>query len=165
MDADNIIKPNLEELPTEHRQAHEEYKKAREVKELHEFLGKFKKDHQGNITPLGEIKFPPLQAEQVKPSVSTTFSPEQWAKTESHIADGNNMLYQTFLENTTAQKNMPQSSAPVGEHSRILNFSTHHQDQSMESSSNEGEGSVSTYPCRSRAEAFKRTGLMESYSS
>ena len=53
----------------------------------------------------------------------------------------------------------------VGERSRILKFSTHHQDQSMESSSNEGERSASTYPCRSRAEAFKRTGLMESYSS
>ena len=31
--------------------------------------------------------------------------------------------------------------------------------------SREGEGSASTYPCRSRAETFKRTGLMESYSS
>ena len=31
--------------------------------------------------------------------------------------------------------------------------------------SQEGEGSASTHPCRSRAEAFKRTGLMESYSS
>ena len=27
------------------------------------------------------------------------------------------------------------------------------------------KGSASTYPCRSRAEAFKRTGMMESYSS
>ena len=27
------------------------------------------------------------------------------------------------------------------------------------------EMSASTYPCRSRAEPFKRTGLMESYSS
>ena len=53
----------------------------------------------------------------------------------------------------------------VGERSRILKFSTHHQDQSMESSSNEGERSASTDPCRSRMEAFKRTGLMESYSS
>ena len=53
----------------------------------------------------------------------------------------------------------------VGERSRILKFSMHHQDQSMESSSNEGERSASTYPCRSRAKAFKRTGLMESYSS
>ena len=33
----------------------------------------------------------------------------------------------------------------VGERSRILKFSTHHQDQSKESSSNEGEGSASTY--------------------
>ena len=39
--------------------------------------------------------------------------------------------------------------ASVGERSRILKFSTHHQDQSMESSSNEGEGSASAYPCRS----------------
>ena len=50
----------------------------------------------------------------------------------------------------------------VGDRSRNLKFSTYHQDQSMESSSNEIEGSASTYPCRSRAEAFKRTGLMES---
>ena len=55
--------------------------------------------------------------------------------------------------------------AGVGVRSRNLKFSTYHQDQSMESSSNEREGSASTYPCRSRAEAFKRTGLMESYSS
>ena len=33
----------------------------------------------------------------------------------------------------------------VGERSRILKFSTHHQDQSMESSSKEGERSASTY--------------------
>ena len=31
----------------------------------------------------------------------------------------------------------------------------------MESSSNERDRSASTYPCISRAEAFKRTGLME----
>ena len=37
----------------------------------------------------------------------------------------------------------------VGERSRILKFSTHHQDQSMESSSNEREECASTYPCRS----------------
>jgi len=60
VDADNIIKPNLEELSAEHRQAYEEYKKVREEKELQEFLGNFKKDRQGNITPVGEIKFPPL---------------------------------------------------------------------------------------------------------
>ena len=30
--ADNIIKPNFEELSEEHRQAYEEYKKAREEK-------------------------------------------------------------------------------------------------------------------------------------
>ena len=33
----------------------------------------------------------------------------------------------------------PSSDTSVGERSRILKFSTHHQDQSMESSSNEGE--------------------------
>ena len=53
----------------------------------------------------------------------------------------------------------------AGERSRILKFSTHHQDQSMEPCSNEGERSASTYPCRSCAEAYKRTELMESYSS
>ena len=34
VEADNIIKPNLEELSAEHRQAYEEYKKAHEEKEL-----------------------------------------------------------------------------------------------------------------------------------
>ena len=42
----------------------------------------------------------------------------------------------------------------VGERRNNSNFSTHHQEQSMESSSNEREKSASTYPCRSRAEAF-----------
>ena len=70
VDADNIIKPSLDEMLVDHRQVYEEYKK----------------DRQGNITPIEEIKFPPLQAEQVKPSVSTAFSPEQWAEIESRIA-------------------------------------------------------------------------------
>ena len=94
-----------------HRQVYEEYKKAREEKDLQEFLAKFKKDRQGNITLIEEIKFPPLQAKQVKPSVSTAFSPEQWAEIESRIADGNNLVYQTFIENTNAQKNTSQSSS------------------------------------------------------
>jgi hypothetical protein len=76
VDAGNIIKPSLDELSADHRQIYDEYKKAREEKELQEFLGNFKKDRQGNITPIGEIKLPPLRDEQVKPSVSTTFSPE-----------------------------------------------------------------------------------------
>ena len=48
--------------------------------------------------------------------------------------------------------------ATVGERSRILKFSMHNQDQSMESSSNEGKRSASTYPCRSRAEACQGDG-------
>ena len=59
----------------------------------------------------------------------------------------------------------PGSDTTVADRSRNLKFSMNHQDQSMESSSNERERSASTYPCRSRAEAFKRTGMMESYSS
>ena len=65
VDAGNIIKPSLEELSEEYRQAYEEYKKAHEEKELQEFLGNFKKDRQGNVAPVGEIKFPPLHVEQV----------------------------------------------------------------------------------------------------
>ena len=72
VDAGNIIKPSLEELSEDHRRAYEEQKKACEDKELEDFLGNFKKDLYGNIAPVGEIKFPPLHVEQVKPSVSTT---------------------------------------------------------------------------------------------
>ena len=54
VDADNIIKPSLDEISADHRQVYEEYKKAREEKDLQEFLAKFKKDRQGNITPIEE---------------------------------------------------------------------------------------------------------------
>ena len=74
--ADNIIKLSLDEISADHRQVYEEYKKARGEKDLQEFLAKFKKDRQGNITLIEKIKFPSLQTEQVKPSVSTVFSPE-----------------------------------------------------------------------------------------
>ena len=76
VDADNIIKPNFEELLAEYRQAYEEYKKARKEKETQEFLTKFKKDIQGNNTSIEEIKFPPLHNEQVEPAISKIFSPE-----------------------------------------------------------------------------------------
>ena len=38
VDADNIIKPSLDEISADHRQVYEEYKKAREEKDLQEFL-------------------------------------------------------------------------------------------------------------------------------
>ena len=71
VDADNIIKPGLDELSEEHRQAYEALKKQREEafealkkkreeEDLQSFLANFKKDRQGNITPIGEIRFPPL---------------------------------------------------------------------------------------------------------
>ena len=53
--ANSIIILSLEELLEDHRQAYEAYKKAHEEKELQESLTKFKKVHQGNITPIGDI--------------------------------------------------------------------------------------------------------------
>ena len=64
VDADNIIKPDLDELSDEHRQAYEARKKQREEafgvlkkkceeEDLEAFLSSFKKDHQGNITLVG----------------------------------------------------------------------------------------------------------------
>ena len=49
--------------------------------------------------------------------------------------------------------------ATVGERSRNLKFSMYHQDQSMESSSNEREGSASTYPCRSLSRSVQVNGV------
>ena len=123
IDADNIIKPNLEELSAEHRLAYEEYKKAREEKELQDFLGNFKKDRQGNIAAIGEIKFPPLHDNTAKPAVSTTFSPELWAEIESRITASNDLVYQACLENTKAQKNTSQSpSGNVGVSANMENL-------------------------------------------
>ena len=101
------------------------YKKAREEKDLQDFLGNFKKDRQGNVAPVGEIKFPPLHVEQVKPSMSTTFSLEQWAGIDSRISNGNNLVYRACLENTSASKNMPPlSSGSVGTHASLRNPSS-----------------------------------------
>ena len=52
----------------------------------------------------------------------------------------------------------------LGNVAEIQNFPTCHQDLSMEKPATR-ERSASTYPCRSRAEAFKRTGLRELFSS
>ena len=43
VDADNIIKPSLDEISADHRQVYEEYKKAREEKDLQEFLANSRK--------------------------------------------------------------------------------------------------------------------------
>ena len=75
------------------------------------------------------------------------------------------MVVPVLPEDGLATVVVPDNDLAVGDRSKNLKFSTHHQDQSMESSSNDRERSASTYPCRSRAEEFKRTGLMESYSS
>ena len=108
VNADNIIKPNLEELSAEHRQAYEEYKKAREEKELQDFLANFKKDRQGNITPVGEIRFPPLQAGQVKPAVSNNpFTPEQLAELQYHISQSAKSIHDVILERDKAKENTP----------------------------------------------------------
>ena len=84
---ENIIRPSFDELSDEHRQAYEAFekqrdeafealKKQRKEEDMQAFLANFNKDRQGNATPVGEIKLPPLPVEPVKPSVSAAFSPE-----------------------------------------------------------------------------------------
>ena len=102
VDADNIIKPGLDELSDEHRQAYEArkklreeafeaLKKKREEEDLEAFLSSFKKDRQGNITPAGNVNFPPLIDEQDMITVSKVFSPEQVVVIESLVSKGNVM--------------------------------------------------------------------------
>ena len=111
----NIIKPGLDELLDEHHQAYEALKKQREeafeaLKKKHEeedlqaFLASFKKDCQGNITPVGKVNFPPLIDEQDEITVSKVFSPEQVAVIESLVSKGNVMTYNSFVANTNAKK-------------------------------------------------------------
>ena len=75
VDADNIIKPGLDELSDEHHQAYEArkkqreeafeaLKKKREEEDLEVFLSSFKKDRQGKITPVGNVNLTPLIDEQ-----------------------------------------------------------------------------------------------------
>ena len=124
VDADNIIKPGLDELSDEHRQAYEArkkqreeafeaLKKKREEEDLEAFLSSFKKDRQGNITPVGNVNFPPLIDEQDVITVSKVFSPEQVAVIESLVSKGNVMTYNSFVANTNAKKNMPPSSSGI----------------------------------------------------
>ena len=90
VNTDNIIKPGLDELSDEHRQAYEALKKQREEafealkkkreeEDLEAFLSSFKKDCQGNITPIGEIRLPPLDDKLDEITMSKVFSPEQVA--------------------------------------------------------------------------------------
>ena len=122
VDADNIIKPGLDELSDEHRQAYEArkkqreeafeaLKKKREEEDLEAFLSSFKEDRQGNITPVGKANFPPLIDEQDVITVSKVFSPEQVAAIESLVSKGNVMAYNSFVASANAQKNMPPSSS------------------------------------------------------
>ena len=122
VNADNIIKPSLDELSEEHRQAYEALKKQREEafevhkkkrkeEDLEAFLASFKKDRQGNITPIGEIRLPPPIDQPHEITESQVFSPEQLAVIESLVSKGNVMAYNSFVANANAQKNMPPSSS------------------------------------------------------
>ena len=75
------------------------------------FLSGFKKDRQGNITPAGNVNFPPLIDEQDVITVSKVFSLEQVAVIESLVSKGNVMAYNSFVASANAQKNMPPSSS------------------------------------------------------
>ena len=57
------------------------------------------------------------------------------------IVAHNYFVFYSCIEST----HKPGSDTTVGERSNNSNFSTHHQEQSMESSSNEREKSASTY--------------------
>ena len=81
--ADNIIRPSIDELSEDQRQAFEALKKQcqKEVEALlrkkeevdtEVFLATFKKDRQGTITSTGEVKLPPLLSKPTEPSVSTS---------------------------------------------------------------------------------------------
>src|SRR4051812_36498755 len=75
------------------------------------FLENFKKDHQGNITSIGEIRFPPLDDKLDEITMSKVFSDEKVVVIEIIVRNGNDIMYNSFIENTNAQKNMPLSSS------------------------------------------------------
>src|SRR4051812_2405241 len=126
INADNIIRPSLDELSEEHHQAYEAIKKQRqeqrmeayealmkqrEEEDLQVFLANFDKTCQGNITPVGEIKLPPLDGNIDEITVSKVFSKDQLVVIESLVSKGNDIMYNAFLSNSSAQKNMPRSSS------------------------------------------------------
>ena len=126
INAYNIITPSLDELSEEHRQAYAAIKKQRqeqrmeayevlmkqrEEEDLQFFLGNIDKTRQGNITPVGEIKLPPLDGNIDEITVSKVFSKDQLAMIESLVSKGNDMMYNAFLANSSAQTNMPPSSS------------------------------------------------------
>ena len=126
INAYNIIRPSLDELSEEHRQAYEAIKKQRreqrmdayevlmkqrEEEDLQVFLVNFDKTHQGNITPVGEIKLPPLDGNIDEITVSKVFSKDQLVVIKNLVRKGNDMMYNAFLANSSAQKNIPPSSS------------------------------------------------------
>ena len=76
------------------------------------FLASFKKDCQGAITSIGEIKLPPLLSKPTEPSVSTSqFSDDQMFEVDRHISDASQLNWNTMLEYIKASKNTPCASA------------------------------------------------------
>src|ERR1041385_2094030 len=92
-------------------EAYEALMKQREEEDLQVFLANFDKTRQGNITPVGDIKLPPLDANIDEITVSKVFSKDQLAVIESLVSKGNDMMYNAFLANSSAQKNIPPSSS------------------------------------------------------
>jgi hypothetical protein len=80
IDPKNVIMVTLEEILEEqhktfeaHRQAAEEHRKTKEVRELQEFLACFKKERQGKVTQVKEVILPSTNGKvKVMPVVSTT---------------------------------------------------------------------------------------------
>src|SRR3954469_8814143 len=92
-------------------EAYEALMKQREEEDFQVFLANFDKNHQGNITPVREIKLPPLDGNIDEITMSKVFSKDQLAVIEILVSKGNDMMYNAFLANRSAQKNMPQSSS------------------------------------------------------
>src|SRR3954464_7240594 len=92
-------------------EAYEALMNQREEEDLQVFLANFYKTRQGNITLVGEIKLPPLDGNIDEITMSKVFSKDQLAMIESLVSKGNDMMYNAFIANRSAQKNIPPSSS------------------------------------------------------
>ena len=124
---ENIIRPAFDELSAEHRQAFEDMKKQREeefkalrekqeAEDLKAYLASFKKDRQGVIAPVKELKLPPMVINSDKPSVSTElFSSEQIAAIQHYVSEGTTHVYDLITEHEKAKKNTPPIQSSVNQ--------------------------------------------------
>ena len=104
-------KQRQEQLDALEQQRNEEFealKKKQEEEDMEVLLSSFKKDRQGAVTSIAELKLPPMLGNLAEPAVSTSlFSGDQLAAINHYATESSRQAYDAMIEYIKASKNTP----------------------------------------------------------